>query len=212
MSRERLAYSVGALLLAFAVPGCVPSLSQNKPREANREVPAAFANGKGGSKANSARRKWDEFFADPHLKALIETALKNNQELNIRMQEVLIAKNEVMARKGEYLPKVDAQAGAGLEKVGKHTSQGAADEATGVPEHLANYKFGFSASWEVDVWGKLRNAAKAAAYRYLSSVEGRNLVVTGLVAEISNSYYELLALDNQLDVLLRNIEIQRNAL
>jgi NodT family efflux transporter outer membrane factor (OMF) lipoprotein len=102
--------------------------------------------------------------------------------------------------------------GAGVDKVGKYTSQGASDEAAGVPAILQNYRFGFTASWEVDIWGKLRNSAKAAALRYLASVEGRNLVVTRLVAEIANSYYELMALDSQLEVLKQNIEIQQSAL
>jgi outer membrane protein TolC len=63
-----------------------------------------------------------------------------------------------------------------------------------------------------DHWRKLRSTAKAASYRYLATVEGKNFMVTQLVAEIASSYYELLALDNQLEVLRRNIEIQQNAL
>jgi NodT family efflux transporter outer membrane factor (OMF) lipoprotein len=64
----------------------------------------------------------------------------------------------------------------------------------------------------VDIWHKLRNAKKAAVTRYLSTVEGRNFVITTLIAEVANSYYELLALDNQLDIVKKNIEIQSNAL
>lgn len=62
------------------------------------------------------------------------------------------------------------------------------------------------------MWSRLRNAAKAADYRALASVEARNFVVTQLVAEIARSYYELIALDNQLDALKRNIQIQTDAL
>jgi outer membrane protein TolC len=58
----------------------------------------------------------------------------------------------------------------------------------------------------------MRNAADAANHRYLSSMEGRNFMVTELVADIANTYYELLALDNQVEVLKRNIEIQKDAL
>jgi len=185
----------------------------NKAREANRAVPATFGGSQaGGGGTSSAQVQWSGFFTDPQLRALIDAALKNNQELNILLQEINIAKNEVMARRGEYLPRMGVRAGAGLEKVGRRTSQGAADEATGVPEPLQDYLFGFFASWEVDVWKKLRNATKSAALRYLASIEGRNFMVTRLVAEIANSYYELLALDSALDVVKRNIEIQQNAL
>ena len=81
-----------------------------------------------------------------------------------------------------------------------------------MPEPLPDFMAGAFANWEVDIWQKLRNAKKAATARYLASVEGRNFMVTNLVAEIANSYYELLALDNQLEIVKQNIDIQSNAL
>jgi NodT family efflux transporter outer membrane factor (OMF) lipoprotein len=81
-----------------------------------------------------------------------------------------------------------------------------------MPEPLPDYMLAAQATWEIDIWKKLRNAKKAAVSRYLSSVEGKNFVVTNLVAEVANSYYELLALDNQLDIVKKNIDIQNNAL
>jgi NodT family efflux transporter outer membrane factor (OMF) lipoprotein len=128
------------------------------------------------------------------------------------LQEILIARTEVSARQGEYLPKVSAGAGAGVEKVGRHTSQGESDEAHELNENLADFRFGLTGSWEVDVWKKLQNAAKAADLRYLASVEARNFLVTQVVAEISRSFYELIALDNEIDILNRNIAIQVDAL
>ena len=58
----------------------------------------------------------------------------------------------------------------------------------------------------------MRNSKKAAITRYLATVEGKNFVVTNLVAEIANSYYELIALDNQFDVIKETIHLQKNAL
>ncbi|MCX7634014.1 MAG: TolC family protein, partial [Turneriella sp.] len=57
---------------------------------------------------------------------------------------------------------------------------------------------GLVLGWEVDIWKKLRNATKAAYYRYLGGIEGRRYVVTQLVAEVATSYYELAALDAQI--------------
>jgi NodT family efflux transporter outer membrane factor (OMF) lipoprotein len=71
---------------------------------------------------------------------------------------------------------------------------------------------GLYAHWEADIWKKLHNAKKAAVTRYLSTVEGKNFVLTSLIAEIANAYYELLALDNQLDIVRQNIELQKNVL
>lgn len=210
MSRARSTVAILACAAALA-GGCVPSLEGNQPREPNKTVPASF----GGSESagtSTARKKWRELFASSELRALIEQALANNRELSIQLQEIIIAKNEVSARKGEYAPKVDAHAGAGIEKVGHDTSQGRSDEAHDVPENLGNFELGLRGTWEIDVWKRLRNAAKAAGMRYLATIEARNFMATQIVAEIARSYYELIALDNQSDILKRNIEVQANAL
>jgi outer membrane protein, multidrug efflux system len=209
--------TIAVLALCSLVPACVPSLKGNEPREPNKEVPAAFATGTeddAGSPAGKAAADatWQQFFPSPELRGLIETALKNNRELNMQLQEIILSQNEVMARRGEYMPKVSGGAVVGVDKVGKHTSQGASDEAHGLPENLGNFGFGLTGTWEVDIWGKLRNAAKAANYRYLASKEARNWMVTQIVAEIARSYFEMIAIDNQIDVLNRNIEIQKNGL
>ena len=167
---------------------------------------------------NSANIKWKDFFVDKNLNGLIDIALKNNIELNITLQDIEIARNNVRMRKGMLLPMVTAGATAGIEKVGKYTSQGAGDASAEitpgeiVPENLGDLALGLHASWEVDIWKKLRNSKKAAFSKYLSTIEGKNFVATNLIAEIANSYYELLALDNQLDIIKETIQLQQNAL
>ncbi|GAB3927658.1 TolC family protein [Larkinella terrae] len=182
----------------------------------NKNVPASYNDSQ--DTTNSASTKWRDYFTDPNLAALIDTALYNNQELNITLQEIAISNNEILARKGEYLPFVTVGGGSGVEKVSRYTSQGAADAVTDIkpgkatPDVLPNTYVGAFASWEVDIWHKLRNARKAAVSNYLASIEGRNFQVTNLVSEIANSYYELLALDSQLEIIRRNIDILNNAL
>lgn len=211
---SRILYNLlGVAGVAIWLSACAPAVTQ---RTQNKTVPAAFNSSKDTS--NIAKVSWRDFFDDPYLNTLIDTALRNNQELNIALQEIEIARNEVRARKGEYLPFVDVKGGAGVEKVGRYTHQGVTDASTEyepgkeMPDPLQDYLLGAFASWEVDIWHKLRNAKKSAMLRYLSSVEGKNYMVTRLVAEIANSYYELLAFDNQLEILQRNIRIQQNAL
>jgi NodT family efflux transporter outer membrane factor (OMF) lipoprotein len=185
-------------------------------RSENKTTPASF-NGVQDT-TNTAKIKWRQYFTDPNLVALIDTALRNNQELNITIREIEIARNEVRARKGEYLPFLGIRAGAGFEKVGRYTNIGASEATTEIkpgketPDPLPDFMVAAVANWELDIWQKLRNARKAAVSRYLSSVEGRNFMVTNLIAEIANAYYELLALDNQMAILQQNIEIQSNVL
>ena len=204
---------MGVVAIAFVFSACTPAIVR---KTENKTVPASF-NGSQDT-TNTARIRWKEFFTDPYLNALIDTALVNNQELNITLQEIEISRNEIRTRKGEYLPFVDIRGGAGVEKVGRYTHQGASDATTEfepgkeMPDPLQDYFLGAFASWEVDVWNKLRTAKKSAVYRYLATNEGKNFMVTNLIAEIANSYYELMALDNQLAILTRNIEIQTDAL
>ncbi|WP_298153959.1 TolC family protein [Flavobacterium sp.] len=214
-------YKTKCKLYVMALGGCLMLTQCKAPAVAtstasNPTVPGSFNTST--DTTNTATVKWRQFFTDPKLASLIDVALQNNQELNITLQEIAIAKNEIRTRKGELLPTVGVRAGAGVEKVGRYTSQGAGDASTEItpgvemPDPLTDFTIGAYANWEVDVWKKLRSAKKAAVARYLSSVEGKDFVMTNLIAEVANSYYELLALDNQLAIVKQNIELQQNAL
>lgn len=214
MNKRTIDRYVGAACIAFAFSACAPSLVTKTADTST--VPKRYTTSQDST--NTAKVQWKDYFTDPYLNALIDTALANNQELNITLQEIVIANNEVRARKGEYLPFLGVQGAAGVEKVGRYTSQGANDANTEImpgkefPEPLPDYMVGVVANWELDIWRKLRNAKKSAVMQYLATVEGKNFMVTNLIAEIANSYYELLALDNQLVNVRKNIDILNDAL
>lgn len=180
----------------------------------NRTVPAAYLQSKDST--NTAKMNWKDYFADPKLVALIDTALVKNQELHILQQEIEIGRNEIRARKGEYLPFGNIQAGIGADKSGKYTWNGQSEEDWKSREEKPRYIGDFTGSavfsWELDIWNKLHQAKDAAVNRYLASVEGRNFAVTHLIAEIADSYYELMASDNLLEIIENNIQIQSDAL
>lgn len=202
------------LALCVMVQSCkVPAIVST---EANTVVPHSFQTNRDTNNASTLH--WKTFFKDQYLLDLIDTALKNNQELKITLQEIEIAKNEIQVRKGALLPSVGIHAGNGLEKVARYTSQGAGDASTEitpgkkVPDVLTDGAGSMVANWEIDIWKKLRNAKQASVNRYLSTIEGKNFVITNLIAEVANSYYELLALDSRLDIIRQNIKLQQNAL
>lgn len=213
MKKKIISKTALFLLLIVFITSC--KLEQ-QARVENKAVPQQFSTH--GDSTTIAKLNWREYFSDKNLTALIDTALKNNQELNIMLQEIEISKNEIRARKGEYLPFVDLRAGAGIEKPGRYTRDGSVEENLEVkpgkafPDPLPDYMVGAVASWEVDVWKKLRNAKKSATYRYLATVEGKNFMVTNLIAEVANSYYELMALDNMLAIIQQNTALQSDAL
>jgi outer membrane protein, multidrug efflux system len=205
---------IAAVILCIVYAGCkLPAAIQTPVL---KTAPSAFLNS--GDTANSGEMNRKEFYNDKNLVALIDIAVKNNPDVMIALQDIEIAQNKVRMRKGELLPSVMAGGGLGVEKVGRYTSQGAGDASAEitpgkiVPEHLTDFNFSIQTSWEADIWGKLRSAKKAAFAKYLKSIEGKNFVITNLVAEVANSYYELLALDNQLDIIRNSIDLQKKQL
>ncbi len=214
MFKMKLSNYIAAASLVLLAAACkVPAIVAHKPADV---LPERYADQTDSVAAASI--PWRQFFTDPYLQTLIDTALTHNQELLITLQEIEIAKNEVRAKDGRILPTVGARVGADVEKVGRYTSQGAGDASTEIdngqamPDPLMNYGAQLYAHWEVDIWKKLHNAKSAAISRYLSTVEGKNFVLSNLIGEIANSYYELIALDSQLDVVRQSIQLQKNAL
>lgn len=213
MKIKHINYFIATTICLFAF-GCktpaIATLAEKKP------LPVAFDKSK--DTINSGKISWKNFFTDKNLVNLIDVAIVNNQELQITLQEIEIAKNDIRVKKGELLPSVGLGIGAGVEKVGRYTSQGAGDATTEItpgkefPDLLTDFKLGAYANWEVDIWKKLRNSKKAAVNRYLATIEGKNFVITNLIGEVASSYYELVALDNQLEIVKQNIDLQSNAL
>ena len=172
--------------------------------EVKENVPQNFENQNTQNTQNIGTTPWKQFFTDAQLQKLIEIALVNNQELMKTYQEIEIAKSNVLYKKGRLSPTVNAGGSLGVRKVGRYTSEGAGDANTNmegnkpIPDPLMNFEGGLNASWEIDIWKKLRNEKDAAVAHYLSTVEGKNFILSSLIAEIANNYYELLSLDNKL--------------
>lgn len=202
------------LALLLAVASCkAPAIA---PSAASTPLPASYA--ENPDTINVSSVPWRQYFKDPDLVGLIAAALEHNQELAITLKEVEIAQNDIRIRKGALLPTVGIRAGAGIEKAGRYTSQGAGDATTEIepgremPDPLTDFTVAAYAHWEADIWKKLRNSKKAAVDRYLASVEGKNFVLTNVIAEVAESYYELLALDSQLAIVKQNITLQQHGL
>lgn len=208
--------AISSILLTALLSSC--NAPKVKLREASNNLPERFTPASSTDDDGIASINWRNYFEDPLLVALIDTALHNNQELNIVLQELVISQNEVLEKSGEYLPFVNASAGTGTEKAGRFTREGAVEhsllleEDRPFPEPLSDFQFGAVASWEVDIWRKLRNSKDAAELRFVAANDGRNFLISKLIAEIGSSYYELLALDNLLTIINNNVAIQEEAL
>jgi NodT family efflux transporter outer membrane factor (OMF) lipoprotein len=202
----------GSLLLVL--PSCgIPDLRKPVPVA---PLPGSF-NGETNPE-NSYNVRIQEFFTDPKLLGLIEQSLTGNLEQKILAQEAQIAANEILARRGAYLPLLSGGAGASLNKASLFSPVG-----TGVlndpfrpgqfiPNPYGDFLFGTNLTWQLDVWRQLRNARDAASLRFLSANERRNYFVTRLVADIAENYYELIMLDKRIEILNQNIALFQQSL
>lgn len=210
---------IAAIALSLVLTGCKAPMATVVKDEVKENVPQNFnQEEQADANVNSGTTPWRQFFTDPNLVALIEASLKNNQELMITLQDIEIARSGVLAKKGRLTPTVSAGIGAGVKKAGRYTSEGAGDATTDIepgreiPDPLGNFEGGLTANWEIDIWKKLRTEKESAVAHYLSTVEGKNFVLSNLIEEVADNYYELLALDNQLDIIQQYIKLQQRAL
>jgi len=215
MLKSKIFHLVSLGLMGLLLQACgIPAMTTKK---ADQSLPDSFRMDL-SQKANTATVKWKEFFEDPNLLNLIDTAVANNKEVNIILQRINVAQNEIQARRGAYLPFVNFGASAAGEKTADFTRNGAVENNLDIkpgeafPAFLGDYQFGLFSTWEIDVWKKLRNATQVSVLEYMASIEGKNFLVTNLVAEVSHSYYELIALDNQLENLEQYIVLLQKGL
>ena len=134
--------------------------------------------------ASIASLSWRELFTDSHLQTLIEHALQSNTDLLSAQQRIKEAEATLSSAKLAYLPSFMLTPQGGVSSFNK--SKGSWTY-TGIA----------SASWEIDIFGKLTNAKRRSKALYLQSLEYEQAVSTSLIANVANLYYTLLMLDEQ---------------
>lgn len=156
---------------------------------------------------------WREFFTDSYLQAYIDEALENNHDMLALIQRVKQSEAALGMARAAYFPQVS------LTGQVNQTRLSAADPLTGTPKdrnslayHTESYQLGLVASWELDVWGKLNRQKRSKYAQMLNSYAGKNLMQTTLIANIANSYYSLLSLDEQLRVTNEMIRLMEKTL
>ncbi|AYA37014.1 efflux transporter outer membrane subunit [Hymenobacter oligotrophus] len=217
MLSQRLYFLLSLLLLA----GC--KVAEPTPPRAAAVLPAQYGPAAAADSASVAERPWREFFADARLVSLIDTALQNNLDVRMAVQRIEQARASVVAARGALFPTVSGVTAAGFDRWGKYTLNGVGNYDTNLSPNIRgdqripnpatpDYFLGLRSTWEIDLWGRLRQRRQAAYARLLATEQGRYLVTTSLVAQVASLYYELLALDSELDVLVRNARLQERAL
>ena len=193
MDRRRNPDVRSLIVLAFAVLlfGCMVGPDYVRPKV---DVPAAFRYEDREAK-ESANTEWWKLFQDPVLNALIAEALANNKNVKIAVANIERAAGVLTQTRSPLYPQIGYGGSAARERASEA-------EAVPVPSIIPNpqtsYQVLASASWEIDLWGRIRRLSESAQAELLATEEAWHGVILSLVASIASTYIQLLGLDEQL--------------
>jgi NodT family efflux transporter outer membrane factor (OMF) lipoprotein len=196
------------LFVTTVASACTLGRNYERPKV---QTPATYRSAlTDASAASLAEIQWFDLFRDETLTGLVKTALQENFELRIAAQRVLQARAAYGITSAGQWPTVDGSA----DLIAARSSQVGANRGipAGTDTDVSYAQAGFSFGWELDVWGRLRRLNEAARAQYLATEEARRGVVTTLVADVSQTYLALRALDHELDIARSTRDAANNAL
>src|SRR5690606_22246069 len=140
-----------------------------------------------------ADMSWEKLFKDPILQNYIRKGLQNNFDIRIAMQNIVAAEANLKQKKTGYLPSLNASGNWTHQEISGNSQFGA------MFSNLDQYQLAANLSWEADIWGKIRSNKRAANAGYLQTIAANQAVKTQVITGIASMYYQLLALDSQLE-------------
>lgn len=150
---------------------------------------------------------WRDLFKDEQLVAYIEKGLENNIDIRIALQNVVAAEAYVKQGKAGYYPTLSGTTSFTRTKNSENSQFGSF-----FTRPLEQYELSGILSWEADVWGKIRSNKRAAGASYLQSVSAHQAVKTNLITGIATTYFQLMALDKQLEIAKQTLDARKNSL
>lgn len=141
-----------------------------------------------------------DFFKNKYLLELIDNAFEKNSDLLLAVQNIALAESTLGTVKLNYLPEINAQIKSQYTKSSQNSSSGQA----GANREIKDFNLSAGLTWNIDIWGKIKCEKEEALANYLQSQEVRKAVQTKLVADIAKGYYNLLMLDEQLEIANRS--------
>jgi multidrug efflux system outer membrane protein len=154
--------------------------------------------------ASIADHKWWEVYQDEQLRSLIRTALRQNYDVRIAGARILQAQAQLGITRANQFPNVAAGADISDQRNAKSAFLPAFERSTG--------QLNVSAAWELDFWGKFRRATEAARANLLASEWARQEIISILVANVSAAYFQLRALDLELEISKRTLASRQESL
>src|SRR5881296_3987676 len=185
---------VSGVVAAALLGGCAIGPDYKRPSVAE---PPTFRGQVTAEAASFADAPWWEVFQDRSLKALIQEALRSNYDVSIAVARVQEARANLSIVRSDLYPSFDYSGGASRSKIGP----GVLGRPGGPAPSATNFYFAsMSASWELDIWGRIRRSNEAARATLLATEEARRSVWLTLVSDVAQAYFELLELDVRLQI------------
>jgi outer membrane protein, multidrug efflux system len=194
-----MARRIALLLVAATLAGCMTGPDYVKPPV---DAPAAFIY-EPKDAADTANTAWWKQFNDPVLDALIAEALANNQNVKVAAANVEQAAGVLTQTRSGLFPQLGYNGTAGRGRTTESTQTPAL--TAGIPNPQSSYQALLSASWEIDLWGRIQRLSEAARANLLATDEARRGVVLSLVASVATNYLTLRGLDEQLVISKRTL-------
>ena len=188
------------LMTGVSVSSCSPAKYCAEPE---LDLPDRYTVSSGVDSATVADMEWWKVYADTTLQKLISDALEYNKDMLIAAERVRELEYRYRIQRSDLWPAISAEAYADNE----YNNYGGDDPEPDDPELGPK----LSLSWEIDLWGHLRWASREKLAEYLSGVEARRALKMTLVADVARAYFELLALDNELNIVRRTLNTRQAA-
>ncbi|MCM4160172.1 efflux transporter outer membrane subunit [Antarcticibacterium flavum] len=150
---------------------------------------------------------WKELFQDPVLQAYIEEGLENNIDIRVALQQIKAAEAYVKQGRAGYFPTFNLGAGVNHQILSRNSQFGRLFDGS-----ITQYEATGNLSWEADIWGRIRSTDRAFQASYLQSVAAHQAVKTELIAAIASTYYQILALDEQIKITRETVGNRENSL
>lgn len=197
------------LVLIAALSACKVSKDIQTPQAV---LPATFRGDVTHDTTSIADIPWKSFFTDATLQQLIDSALVKNYDMQLAIKNIDAAQLLVKQVKWNYVPAVGLNVTASSSRPSDNSLNGISLAQFLGTKHIEDYSVNISLSWEADIWGKIRNQNKSAVAAYLQTSEARKAVQTNLVSGVSQGYYNLLMLDEQLNIAKKNVALNDSTL
>jgi len=197
-------------LAVAAAAGCAVGPDYKRPAT---PVTTTFRGQAQAEAASFADLPWWEVLHDPALAALINEALQGNYQIQDAVARVEIARQNAKSSTDALLPAIGVQAVPSYQNVFIGALSGVS--APGLPTgniRFPSYLLEGTISWEIDLWGRLRRLRESALAQFLASEENRRGVIVSLIGDVAQAYFDLQALDLQLDIAHRTVESRQETL